>query len=103
MLNIEIKIFWWYNVYGTVIPFSVSLDLGSKRINSNEKERIIERGMHMIDKIISIVNKIFIYLISKLTITIKTPIIDFSFAPMVSMPKGNYIISRWIKPSAYYI
>ena len=37
----------------------------------------------MIDKFICKVNKFIVFMIKRLTITIKTPFVDFSFAPMV--------------------
>lgn len=37
----------------------------------------------MIDKFICKVNKFIVFMIKRLTITIKTPFVDFSFAPMI--------------------
>ena len=53
---------------------------------TNEKESIIERGLHMIDKIIRFVNKTVLNLLKTLTITVKMPLVNFSFAPLMFMP-----------------
>ncbi len=37
----------------------------------------------MIDKFICRANKFIVFMIKRLTITIKTPFVDFSFAPMI--------------------
>ena len=37
----------------------------------------------MIDKFICKANKFIVFMIKRLTITIKTPFVDFSFAPMI--------------------
>jgi hypothetical protein len=66
-----------------LIPFLVPPDLGSRRIKTNEKERIFEGGMHMIDKVMHTIRKTVFNIFSSLTITIKTPIINFSFAPLI--------------------
>ena len=81
--TLEIIFIFYYNNLGTVIPFSVLPDLGSKRIKTNEEECIIERGMHMIDKAIKLLNKTVRNSFYTLTITVKTPFIDFSFAPLI--------------------
>lgn len=81
--KLEILFVSYYNKFGTVIPFSVLPDSGSKWIKTNEKESIIERGMHMIDNAIKLVNKTVRNIFYSLTITVKTPFIDFSFAPLI--------------------
>lgn len=42
---------------GQLIPFLVPPDLGSRRIKTNERERIFEGGMHMIDKVMHTIRK----------------------------------------------
>ena len=54
----------------------------------NEEECIIERGMHMIDKAIYVINRFVVNFFASLTITVKTPFIDFSFVPLMIKPKG---------------
>ena len=46
------------------------------------KESIFERGMHMIDKAIHTLNKLALYIIKHITVTIKIAFIDFSFGPL---------------------
>ena len=38
--------------------------------------------MHMIDKAIHVINKFVVNFFASLTVTVKTPLIDFSFVPL---------------------
>ena len=52
--------------------------------------------MHMIDKAICVFNKFVVNFFASLTITVKTPLIDFSLVPLTLNLKGSKI-----KPSIF--
>lgn len=89
IITIAKNSFLCYNVSGTVIPFSVLPDLGSKWIKADEKESIIERGMRMKDNIFNLIISVF-EMFKKISITVKLPLINFSFAPLIFMPRGYH-------------
>ena len=45
----------------------------------------------MIDKAICAINKFVVNFFASLTITVKTPFIDFSLVPLMIVPKGSNI------------
>lgn len=45
----------------------------------------------MIDKAMHVINKFVVNFFATLTITVKTPFIDFSFVPLINRPKGAKI------------